>query len=56
MQGDAIELQDIFEFRQTGFAEGKISGHFTATGKIPRFLSRLKEAGIDLRMDLFTPS
>jgi pilus assembly protein CpaF len=56
MQGDAVELQDIFEFRQTGFREGKITGHFTATGNIPRFLTRLREAGIELRMDLFTPS
>ncbi len=55
MQGDAIMLQDIFEFRQTGFSEGKVTGHFTATGKIPSFLHRLREAGIELPLSMFTP-
>jgi len=27
MQGDVIERQDIFEFRQTGVEDGKIKGH-----------------------------
>jgi pilus assembly protein CpaF len=55
MEKDVIVLQDIFEFQQTGFEEGKITGHFTATGHIPRFLDRIKAAGIDLPMSLFTP-
>ncbi|MFQ5578023.1 MAG: CpaF family protein [Anaerolineae bacterium] len=57
MQGDVIELKDIFEFRQTGVKEGKISGHFTATGHIPQFLSRIQTAsGAELPLSLFTPS
>lgn len=55
MQGDAVGLEDIFEFRPTGMQEGKITGQFTATGNIPRFLSPLKTADIELSMELFTP-
>ncbi len=55
MQGDVIMLQDIFEFRQTGIKEGKISGHFTATGHIPKFLERIRAAGVELPLSLFTP-
>ncbi len=55
MQGDVIMLQDIFEFRQTGVKEGKISGHFTATGHIPKFLERVRAADIELPLSLFTP-
>ncbi len=56
MQGDAIMMQDIFEFRQTGRGpNGKINGHFSATGIIPRALSRIRDAGVELPMSLFTP-
>jgi len=55
MQGDVIMLQDIFEFRQAGMKEGKISGHFTATGHIPKFLERVRAAGAELPLSLFTP-
>jgi pilus assembly protein CpaF len=55
MQGDSIVLSDIFEFRQTGQAGGKVNGYFTATGRIPKFLSRLNAAGVDLPLSLFTP-
>lgn len=55
MQGDTIVLSDIFEFRQTGMEAGKIKGYFTATGRIPKFLSRLGLAGIELPLSLFTP-
>lgn len=56
MQGDVIGLQDIFEFRKTGFKDQVISGYHTATGHIPRWLNRLREAGIELPVSLFTPS
>jgi pilus assembly protein CpaF len=55
MQRDTIELQDIFEFRQTGIENGKIKGHFTATGYIPKFLEWMQPAGIDVPLSLFTP-
>ena len=54
MQGDAIGLQDVFEFRETGVDEqGKIVGDFAATGHVPGFLDRIKAAGVDLPMALF---
>lgn len=55
MQGDVIELQDIFEFRQTGMSEGKMTGHFTPTGYIPRFLDRIHAVGVELPLSFFTP-
>lgn len=56
MQGDTIATQDILEFRQTGKTEeGRITGVFTATGAIPTFLPRLKDAGIDLPLSFFSP-
>jgi pilus assembly protein CpaF len=55
MQGDAIEVQDIFEFRQTGVDEdGRIVGEFVATGYVPTFLDRIKAAGVALPQGLFT--
>jgi len=56
MQGDVIMLRDIFEFRQTGIQDGAVTGHFTATGQVPGFLNRLREAGVELPMRLFRPS
>jgi len=55
MQGDRVMTQDLFEFRQTGVQEGRITGYHTATGSIPRCLDRLAAAGIELPMDMFRP-
>jgi pilus assembly protein CpaF len=53
MQGDVVEVRDIFEFRQTGVDEGrKIVGEFVATGYVPTFLDRIEAMGIDLPKDL----
>jgi pilus assembly protein CpaF len=55
VQGEAIMLQDIFEFRQTGSVEGKVTGYHTASGTIPRCMERITAADIDLPMDVFVP-
>lgn len=55
MHGESVQLQDIFEFRPTGFADGQQKGFFTATGIIPRFMSKLRNANIDVPMNLFAP-
>jgi pilus assembly protein CpaF len=60
MTGDAIAVQDIFEFRQTGMEEGRIQGYFTPTGRIPHFLGAPWRAGVDhpeaaFPVDFFTP-
>lgn len=56
MKGDVIELADIFTFRQTGVQDGRVTGHFTATGIIPKSLERIRDAGIELPLSMFTPS
>jgi pilus assembly protein CpaF len=54
MRGDAVQLQDLFEFRQTGVVEGRIHGTFAPTGPVPGFLDSLRAQGIDLPDELFT--
>jgi pilus assembly protein CpaF len=57
MEGDAIAMQEIFAFRQTGVDErGKVIGQFRACGVRPRFAERLAAQGIDLPNDLFDPA
>ena len=56
MEGDIIQMQEIFRFKRTGLtAEGKILGHFEATGVRPRFLEELKAMGIELPGEYFEP-
>jgi pilus assembly protein CpaF len=55
LQGDIILTQDLFEFQRTGVENGEIVGQFTPLGHIPHFLNRIREAGVDLPMTLFTP-
>jgi hypothetical protein len=46
MEGDIISMQEIFRFEQTGIdADGKVQGHFCATGVRPRFAERLRMFG-----------
>ncbi len=54
-QGDAIALQDIFEFRQEGMAEGRVRGRFSATAQLPRVLPALHEAGLVVPLEMFRP-
>ncbi|MDB5808463.1 MAG: type secretion system protein [Betaproteobacteria bacterium] len=57
MEGDIITMQEIFTYRQTGVdANGKISGHFQATGIRPKFADKLRNHGIDLPDEIFDPS
>jgi pilus assembly protein CpaF len=56
MQGDVIVMQDLFEFTQTDVRDGKIQGIFRATGRIPRFMDRIIEAGINLPAQMFMGS
>ena len=56
MEGDIIQMQEIFRFKRTGLSEeGKILGHFEATGVRPRFLEELIAMGIELPGDYFEP-
>jgi pilus assembly protein CpaF len=54
MEGDVILLQKLFEFQQQGIdAEGRIQGRYVATGEIPAFFARLKDAGMEVDYDIF---
>ena len=54
--GNRVEVQDIFQFRQTGVDEdGRVLGYFTPTGVIPRCLEQLAAAGEAVDPSIFTP-
>lgn len=51
-EGNMIMMQDVFEFEQTGFADGgQVVGDFKPTGNIPSFVDELRLKG-DLRIDV----
>jgi len=57
MEGDVITMQEIFAFHQTGVdADGKIIGHFQASGVRPKFTERLRTFGIQLPDRMFDPA
>jgi len=56
MEGEIISMQEIFRFEQTGIdADGKVQGHFCATGVRPRFADRLRMFGAAVPEDTFDP-
>ena len=56
MEGDTIVMQDIFEFKQTGFQNGIVQGRLVPTGLRPRFLQKLVENNIVIPEDVFEKS
>jgi pilus assembly protein CpaF len=57
MEGEAVMMQEIFGFRQTGVAaDGAVLGHFRATGTRPRFTERLQALGVALAEGMFDPA
>jgi pilus assembly protein CpaF len=57
MEGDVITMQEIFAYHQTGVdGDGRIAGHFQASGIRPRFAERLQVFGIHLPDRIFDPS
>ncbi len=55
-EGNVITMQDIFLFQQEGIdPEGKVTGYFTATGNIPRFVETLRQRGrLNLDLSIFS--
>jgi pilus assembly protein CpaF len=54
MEGDAVCMQDIFRFKQSGVnSEGHATGHFEACGVRPHSLDRIVSEGIQLPHDMF---
>ena len=57
MEGDIIQMQEIFRFKKTGIGkEGKVLGHFEATGIRPRFLEELNAMGVEFPDEYFDPA
>lgn len=57
MEGDVINMQEIFTFKRTGVdRDGTVRGHFCATGVRPKFVERLQAFGINLPDALYDPS
>jgi len=56
MEGEVVQLQEIFRYRQTGMSpEGQVIGKFEATGIRPRFIEHVMSHGGSLSADLFRP-
>jgi pilus assembly protein CpaF len=56
MEGEIIAMQEIFRFEQTGVGQdGKVLGHFCATGVRPRFAERLRLFGAPVPDAAFDP-
>src|SRR5829696_8005854 len=57
MEGDILQMQEIFKFVRTGTApDGTVEGHFQATGVRPRFLGDLVAKGIKIPGSYFDPA
>ena len=56
LEGDIITMQEIFRFSRTGTdPQGRVLGHFEATGVRPKFMSRLEAWGLHLPELIFQP-
>jgi pilus assembly protein CpaF len=56
MEGDVLTMQEIFGYHQTDVdIDGKIIGHFQASGVRPKFAERLRSFGIHLPDRMFDP-
>ncbi|MHB8510252.1 MAG: CpaF family protein [Candidatus Dormibacteria bacterium] len=57
IEGEKIKLQDIFIFKQQGVdPEGRVKGHYTATGIVPAHMEHLVESGEEVPLSIFEPS
>jgi pilus assembly protein CpaF len=54
MEGNVVTMQEIFVFQRKGMAEdGTVLGEFRATGIRPKFIERLRVAGVQLAPQVF---
>jgi len=57
MEGSVITMQEIFAFTQRGLdGRGNVRGAFQFRGIRPRFMERLKMAGVNLPAEIFDPN
>ncbi len=56
MEGDVIQMQEIFYFERTHTGEdGKVHGKFRASGIRPKFLEEMQRRGVSVPADTFDP-
>ena len=54
VESGIVSMQDIFKYQQEGFDEnGRVTGHFMATGIVPQFYEDLRQRGINVDMSIF---
>jgi len=54
MEGPVVTMQEIFRFVPTGMdIDGRVLGHFEATGIVPRCCERIRVTGLDLPSEIF---
>jgi pilus assembly protein CpaF len=57
MEGDMINMQEIFVFRRSGVdTKGNVRGHFCATGVRPKFAERLQAFGVAPSEQVYDPA
>jgi pilus assembly protein CpaF len=57
MEGEVVAMQEIFRFKREGMdPDGKIRGHFEATGIRSAFAERFAIWGYDLPSDIYAPN
>ncbi|HEY1365207.1 MAG TPA: CpaF family protein [Xanthobacteraceae bacterium] len=57
MEGEILQMQEIFKFVRTGTApDNSVLGHFQATGVRPRFLGELAAMGVKIPGSYFDPT
>ena len=54
MEGPIVTMQEIFRFVPTGMdVDGRVKGHFEATGIVPQCCDRIRVTGLDLPAEIF---
>ena len=53
LEGDAILMQDVFTFEQTGVQNGRVIGRLKANGLRPLFVEKFNSMGIQLPSNIF---
>ncbi len=53
MEENTLQLQDIFEFKQTGRDGQAIVGEFRSTGVVPRCIHDMRERGEEVNLEMF---
>ncbi len=56
MEGDIVQLQEIFQFIKEHTDEKGVHGSYRATGVRPSFLADLKPYGVEMPVEYFDPS